>query len=68
MPLELRKLIAELKTRGFRVQMTQRGHYYLMKGNKVVMSFAAGHGNKAEVKDAYLRQIWKAVEEEEADD
>lgn len=67
MPLDFRKFRKELEEQGYSVVMTTNGHYWVVKadGGKLV-NFAVGHGkNKGEVLDSYLRNVRKAIKEDQ---
>jgi hypothetical protein len=65
MPLELGKLIKQLKQQGYAVERTANGHYLVANGQgRVIISFAASHsrsGRREEVYDNYLQRIRKAI-------
>jgi hypothetical protein len=61
MPMDLRRLVKLLKSHGYTVERTQKGHYAVIDSRgDGVCTFAAGHGKTSkrdEIKDPYLRQI-----------
>lgn len=53
----------ELKERGYTVQETTNGHYWVIKANGgKLINFAVGHGrNKGLVLDNYVNDVRKAI-------
>ncbi len=65
--MKARAFETELKAAGFSVERTKKGHFNVInaKGN-VIVNYSVGHGsNKNEVLDCYLRQVRKAVKEDQ---
>lgn len=61
--LTYKKILEEIKAAGYDVQLTSKGHYYVVdaSGNKIV-NFAVGHGkNKGMVNAAYVVRVRKAL-------
>lgn len=64
MPLDFRTFKREIEKDGYSVEMTAKGHYWLVtpKGGKL-MVFAVSHrkNSRGEVYDSYVTQVRKAI-------
>jgi len=64
MPLDFRVFEAEVKASGYSLEMTAKGHYWVITptGGKLI-TFAVTHkkGSRGEVYDSYVNKVRRAI-------
>lgn len=69
MPLEFRDLEDEVKSKGYSLEMTSKGHYWVItpNGGKLI-TFAVSHkkNSRGEVYDSYVSKIRRAIKEDQS--
>ena len=71
MPVELRKFKTEIKSAGYSVEMTQKGHYCVIKpggGKLIIFAVMHGKGKKGgEVLECYVNKVRKVIKEDKGE-
>jgi len=66
MPLEFRHLKEEVESQGYSLEVTNKGHYWVITpGGGKLITFAVSHkkNSRGEVFDAYVNKVRKAIKE-----
>jgi hypothetical protein len=69
MPLEFRDLKEEVEAQGYSLEVTSKGHYWVItpSGGKLI-TFAVSHkkNSRGEIYDSYVGKIRKAIKENQS--